>query len=178
MDRWGPTRGARDHRLCRVSSAIEADEDSEVLVDSDREPLTEDDWLRARGWLERSRSELLQLLDGLSGEELDRRRDASERTLREEIQHVAFVELVYAAWTFDLSTRDGLRGFLVEARSCCVAARRPLRSQGRRPHVGRVGGRASARAVDAAQGRAQARLARAAAPCDMQGFDRGRAPRT
>ncbi|MGH3078386.1 MAG: type II toxin-antitoxin system HicB family antitoxin [Gaiellaceae bacterium] len=113
-----------------VSSAIEADEDTEVLVESDREPLTEDDWLRARGWLERSRSDLLQLLDGLSGEELDRRRAGSERTLREEIEHVAFVELMYAAWTFDLSTRDGLRGFLVWTRDLAASRLDDLSERG------------------------------------------------
>ena len=95
-----------------VESAIEADEDTEVIVASDRRPLTDDDWQQIRQWLARSRTELLELLGRLTDDELAARREGSERTVRAEIEHVAFVELMYAAWTFDLRSRDGLAEFL------------------------------------------------------------------
>ena len=104
-----------------VDSAIEADEDTEVLVAIDRHPLTNDEWQRVRELLERSRSELTELLDGLTEEDLDRKRDGSERTLREEIEHVAFVEFMYAAWTFDHRSRDGLAEFLAWTRDVSAA---------------------------------------------------------
>ena len=52
------------------------------------------------------------MLGGLTDDELESRREGSERTLGEEIEHVAFVELMYAMWTFDLRSRDGLAEFL------------------------------------------------------------------
>lgn len=95
-----------------VDSAIEAEEDTEALVASDREPLTEEAWAEIERWLGRSRAELMRLLEGLTDDDLAASREGSARTLREEIEHVAFVELMYAAWTFDLSSRAGLRAFL------------------------------------------------------------------
>lgn len=92
-----------------VDSEIVADEDTEVLVGSDRLPLTGDDFERLRPWLARSRAELLDLLGRL---DLDARREGSGRAVREEIEHVAFVELMYMAWTFDLHSRAGLAEFL------------------------------------------------------------------
>ena len=95
-----------------VETAIEADEDTEMLVEVDREPLATADWEQARSWLERSRADLLALLDGLADDDLGTRREDSERTVREEIEHVGFVELMYALWTFDLRSREGLAEFL------------------------------------------------------------------
>jgi predicted RNase H-like HicB family nuclease len=99
-----------------VASAIEADEDTDVLVAVDRRPLGGDDWAKLERWLDRSRGELLALLDGLGDEDLGRRREGSERTAREEVEHVGFVELMYAAWTFDLESRRGLAEFLTWTR--------------------------------------------------------------
>jgi predicted RNase H-like HicB family nuclease len=99
-----------------VESAIEADEDTEVLVSSDRRPLTEESWSETERWLERSRAELIELLDRLSDDELGAKREVSERSLREEIEHIAFVELMYAVWTFDRQSRDGLTEFLAWTR--------------------------------------------------------------
>ncbi|HET7857493.1 MAG TPA: hypothetical protein VFL41_13630, partial [Gaiellaceae bacterium] len=101
-----------------VESAIEADEDTEVLVERDRAPLTARDWEQMRAWLDRSRAELRALLREA---ELDARRPGSERTAREEIEHVGFVELMYAIWTFDLRNRDGLAQFLDWTRSVAAA---------------------------------------------------------
>ena len=95
-----------------VESAIATEEDTEVLVGADRDALTQEDWARIRERLTRSRAELIELLGRLGEDELESKRDGSERTLREEIQHVAFVELMYAMWTFDLRSRAGLTEFL------------------------------------------------------------------
>jgi hypothetical protein len=99
-----------------VESAIEADEDTEVLVSSDRRPLTEESWAETERWLTRSRADLMALLDRLTDDELGRKREGSERSLREEIEHVAFVELMYAVWTFDRPSREGLAEFLAWTR--------------------------------------------------------------
>jgi hypothetical protein len=105
-----------------VESAIEADEDTEVLVAADRGPLTEERWAEAQQWLGRSRAELVDHLDRLTDEQLETRRAGSARTVREEIEHIAFVELMYAAWTFDRQSREGLADFLAWTRG--VAAER------------------------------------------------------
>jgi predicted RNase H-like HicB family nuclease len=99
-----------------VESAIEADEDTEVLVSSDRAPLTEESWAETERWLARSRAELIDLLERLTDEGLGSKREGSERTVREEIEHIAFVELMYAVWTFDRQSREGLSEFLAWTR--------------------------------------------------------------
>ena len=99
-----------------VESAIEADEDTEVLVSSDRAPLTEESWAETERWLARSRAELIGLLERLTDERLGSKREGSERTVREEIEHIAFVELMYAVWTFDRQSREGLSEFLAWTR--------------------------------------------------------------
>jgi predicted RNase H-like HicB family nuclease len=103
-----------------LDSEIEADEDTEVLVAADRLPLTNDDLERIRPWLAKSRSELLDLLRLLDDERFGSMRDGSERTIREEIEHVAFVELMYVAWTFDLQSREGLAEFLSWTRDVAI----------------------------------------------------------
>src|SRR5712691_6318237 len=97
--------------VSEVESVIEAAEDSEVLLEPDRAPLTEDEWRRIENWLERSRQDLLDILARLPDERLERRPDGSTRSIRQELVHIAFVELMYAAWTFDLRSRSGLRAF-------------------------------------------------------------------
>ena len=105
-----------------VESAIEAEEDTEALVSPDRSALTEESWTETQQWLARSRAELIGLLERLTDDELGGKREGSERTVREEIEHIAFVELMYAAWTFDLQSREGLATFLAWTRG--VAAER------------------------------------------------------
>jgi predicted RNase H-like HicB family nuclease len=95
-----------------IDSMIKADEDTEALLAVDRDPLTEERWAEAERWLQRSREELIGLLDRLTDEELGSRREGSSRSVREEIEHLAFVELMYVAWTFDLQSRAGLAEFL------------------------------------------------------------------
>jgi len=113
-----------------VESAIETDEDTEVLVENDRDPLTDEDWARMRRLLTRSRAELLDLLGRLTDEELDSTRDGTERTLREEIEHIGFVELMYALWTFDLRSREGLAEFLAWTREVADARLQHLAGRG------------------------------------------------
>ena len=109
-----------------VESAIEAEEDTEVLLAADRDALSEEAWSRLERWLTQSRNELLDLLGRLGDEELEARRDGSERTVREEIEHIAFVELMYAMWTFDLQSREGLAAFLAWTRGVATERMRSL----------------------------------------------------
>jgi predicted RNase H-like HicB family nuclease len=113
-----------------IESAIEAEEDTEVLVAVDRQPLTEEDWSRIEDWLGRSRAELSDLLSSLTDEELEATRAGRDRTVREEIEHVAFVELMYAMWTFDLRSRGGLSDFLAWTREVAVERLRALAREG------------------------------------------------
>lgn len=113
-----------------VESAIEADEDTEVLISADRAALTEQDWSQLRESLAKSRSELVALLAGLADVELESKREESERTVREEIEHVAFVELMYAMWTFDLRSREGLAEFLSWTRKVSEERMQQLAAQG------------------------------------------------
>jgi predicted RNase H-like HicB family nuclease len=99
-----------------VESAIEADEDTEVLVSSDRAALTEESWAETQRWLASSRAELIGVLERLTEDELRSKREGSGRTVREEIEHIAFVELMYAGWTFDRQSREGLAEFLAWTR--------------------------------------------------------------
>jgi predicted RNase H-like HicB family nuclease len=110
-----------------VESAIEADEDTEVLISADRAALTEQDWSRLRESLAKSRSELVALL---ADDELESKREGTERTVREEIEHVAFVELMYAMWTFDLRSREGLAEFLSWTRKVSEERMQQLAAQG------------------------------------------------
>jgi predicted RNase H-like HicB family nuclease len=114
------------HVAGEVESAIETDEDTEVLLDVDHEPLTAAHWAMLEEWLERSRAELLARVARLEEAELDRAPEGSERTLREELEHIAFVELMYAAWTFDLRSREGLTAFLGWTRALAVERMRSL----------------------------------------------------
>jgi hypothetical protein len=87
-----------------------------VLVAVDRQALTPADWAQIERLLARSRAELVELLDELTEGDLAAKRDGSDRTIREEIEHVAFVEFMYGMWTFDLHSKDGLSEFLAWTR--------------------------------------------------------------
>lgn len=150
-----------------LESAIDADEDTEVLLRADRKPLTAPDWSSLARLLERSRGELLALLEKLGEHDLDETREPSERTVREEIEHLAFVELMYAAWTFDLGSRRGLADFLAWTRRVAAERMCELAAAGADDEtLAHWGGapRPEPRALDGAQGRAPAAVARAPAP--------------
>ncbi|MBD0330928.1 MAG: DinB family protein [Thermoleophilia bacterium] len=112
-----------------VEAEIAADEDTEALVGADRAPLTAEHWRRIAAWLERSRADALAALASLDEQALAGRRAGSERTIREELAHVAFVELMYAAWTFDLHSREGLAEFLPWTRAIAGERLRQLAEQ-------------------------------------------------
>jgi predicted RNase H-like HicB family nuclease len=112
--------------LEEVESIIEASEDTEALVSADREPLNAADWARIERWLARSRRAVLEALAGLPEEELERTPEGSSRTVREEFLHIAFVEVMYAAWTFDLRSREGLRDYLEWTRGIALDRMREL----------------------------------------------------
>jgi predicted RNase H-like HicB family nuclease len=112
--------------VSEVESVIEAAEDSEVLLDPDHAPLTEDEWRRIQNWLEHSRRDLLDMLARLSDEQLERRPEGSTRSIRQELIHIGFVELMYAGWTFDLRSRSGLHAFLEWTRQIAQARMREL----------------------------------------------------
>jgi predicted RNase H-like HicB family nuclease len=106
-----------------VESVIDSSEDTEVLLEPDRQPLTEVDWQTIERWLSYSRSDLLQML---AERELEETPEGEERTVRELLVHIAFVELMYVAWTFDLGRREGLREFLDWTRVISRARMRAL----------------------------------------------------
>jgi predicted RNase H-like HicB family nuclease len=112
--------------VAEVQSTIEADEDTEVLVRDDEAPLGADDWAQVESWLGRSRAELTALLSRLSDDQLAATREGAERTIREELEHVAFVELMYAMWTFELRTQGGLLEFLAWTRRLMLERMRQL----------------------------------------------------
>jgi predicted RNase H-like HicB family nuclease len=112
-----------------VDSAVETEEDTEVLLEIDGEPLDAGHWEKVESWLQRSRDELVALLEHLTEDELESRREGSERTIREEIEHLAFVEFMYAAWTFDRRTKAGLTDFLAWTRAAAFERMRKLADQ-------------------------------------------------
>jgi predicted RNase H-like HicB family nuclease len=95
-----------------VESAIEADEDTEVLLEPDRAALSTDEWRRIERWLAHSRAALLDDLAASTDERLAQPVHGRDRSVRDTLIHIAFVELMYAAWTFDLGSREGLAQFL------------------------------------------------------------------
>lgn len=109
-----------------VESVVETSEDTEALVLVDREPLTSEDWAKVERWLAHSRRDLVAALEGIPQERLESRPEGSSRTLREELMHIAFVELMYAVWTFDLRTHAGLREYLDWTRSIAAARMRDV----------------------------------------------------
>jgi hypothetical protein len=62
-----------------LESVLEADEDSEALVEPDREPLTSAHWEQVERWLAQSRQDLLRLLSTLPDEQLEWRPEGRTR---------------------------------------------------------------------------------------------------
>jgi len=106
-----------------VESVIDSSEDTEVLLEPDREPLTQADWETIERWLSHSRHDLIEQL---GRGDLDSMPEGETRTVRELLVHIAFVELMYTAWTFDLHDREGLRDFLDWTRVISRARMRAL----------------------------------------------------
>jgi len=95
-----------------VESVVETNEDTEVLLAPDRAALSEEHWETVERWLGHSRTALVAALRGLAHEQLEEQAPGRERSVRDQAIHIAFVELMYAAWTFDLRSQQGLIEFL------------------------------------------------------------------
>jgi predicted RNase H-like HicB family nuclease len=106
-----------------VESAIDSSEDTEVLLEPDREPLTQADWETIERWLSHSRRDLIEWL----GRGASSRSPRAKRARCESCSFtIAFVELMYSAWTFDVHDREGLRDFLDWTRVITRARMRAL----------------------------------------------------
>src|SRR6266536_2186049 len=69
--------------VAEVESVVEADEDTEVLLDADRRPLTSDHWETIARWLSYSRRDVVGALATLADDELEWQPGGRSRTLRE-----------------------------------------------------------------------------------------------
>ena len=95
-----------------MTAADAADGDTSVLLDADRAPLSEEEWSRIESWLDDSRRDLLNFVRRWSDDSLNWVPGGSPRSLQQNLSHLAFVEFMYAAWTFDLHSIRGLEEFL------------------------------------------------------------------
>jgi len=99
-----------------VTPANAGEGDTSILLDADRAPLTEMGWHTVETWLEYSRQELLLFVQGLQDPSLDWTPQGSPRSLQQNLFHLAMVEIMYAVWTFDLHSTEGLIKFLAWSR--------------------------------------------------------------
>lgn len=103
-----------------------AEADSDVLLAPDRDPLTPEAWRPIERWLRLSRRDLLGVLRRVGDERLEWKPEGTPRNTREHLTHVAFVEFMYCAWTFDLHSRDGIADFLRWTRKIALSRMREL----------------------------------------------------
>ena len=103
-----------------------ADADTSIFLDADRAPLTENDWERIESWLKDSRQETLDFLRPWSDDALDWIPDRAKRSLQQTLTHLAYVEYMYAVWTFDLHSVEGLKEFLSWTRRLAADRMREL----------------------------------------------------
>ena len=109
-----------------IESRVPAADDTEALLEPDRKPLSRPDWEQIERLLRQSRRELRRLLGSIGDDDLRWQPPGRPRTIADEIQHVAYVELMYALWTFDLGSRSGLDEFLRWTRTAAAARMRAL----------------------------------------------------
>lgn len=103
-----------------------ADADSEALLEPDQAPLTREDWARQEGWLHLSRADLERLWGQFDRESLNWQPEGARRSARGHLVHIGMVELMYAAWTFDLRSPAGIAGFLQWTRRVAAERMREL----------------------------------------------------
>lgn len=99
---------------------------TEMFLTWHRQPLTWEEWSRIERWLNHSRRELLQTLDAMREEDLETRAHDRARTIAQQLQHIAYVEYMYAYWTFDFASRAGLGEFLDWTRRAVLERMREL----------------------------------------------------
>ena len=109
-----------------VTEANAAEGDTCILLDADRAPLEPMEWRRTETWLDDSRQELLRFLQRVQSTSLDWTPEGSRRSLQQSIFHLAVVEIMYAVWTFDLHSVEGLEEFLAWSRRVASARMREL----------------------------------------------------
>lgn len=109
-----------------VTTVDAADGDTSVLLDADRAPLSQADWSRIESWLDDSRRDLLDLVRRWSDDSLNWVPKGSPRSLQQNLSHLALVEFMYAAWTFDLHSIRGLEDFLAWTRRVASERMRDL----------------------------------------------------
>ena len=109
-----------------VTEANAADGDTCILLDADRAALEPMEWRKTETWLEDSRQELLSFLHRVRNATLDWKPEGSRRSLQQNIFHLAMVEIMYAVWTFDLHSVEGLEEFLNWTRRVAFARMREL----------------------------------------------------
>lgn len=90
---------------------------SDVLLEPDRETFTNEYWNRLERWLQFSRRDLLSTMRDIDQQAFDWKPEGSPRTIREHLHHIAFVDFMYMAWTFDLQSKNGIAEFLHWTRS-------------------------------------------------------------
>ena len=99
-----------------VTKADVADGDTSILLDADRAPLTEAEWRTTATWLDKSRQDLLDVWGPIQDASLDWTPEGGRRSIQQTIFHLAMVEIMYAVWTFDLHSKEGLEEFLAWTR--------------------------------------------------------------
>ncbi len=110
-----------------VTSAVPArDADSEILLEPDRTRLTQTFWSQVERLLRLSRQELLHMLAEADEATLSYKPEGSPRSIREHCLHIGLVELMYAAWTFDLESSRGVADFLRWTRRIITTRMRAL----------------------------------------------------
>lgn len=85
---------------------------SGVLLTSDREALTREDWDRVERWLDHSRRELLDILDQMDDQDLQTAASEDARSIALQLRHLAIAEYMYALWTFDFHSKKDLKELL------------------------------------------------------------------
>ncbi len=110
-----------------VTSAVAArDADSEILLEPDRSRLTQTFWSQIERLLRLSRKDLLDILAEANETALSYKPEERPRSVREHFLHIGLVELMYAAWTFDLESPKGIAEFLRWARRVVTLRMRVL----------------------------------------------------
>lgn len=121
-------RRASTYRIVKEipSPTKAADADSDLLLESDRQPLGMGHWAASERWLKHSRSELVQLLRYVDQSALEMKRIGGKRSIREHLIHIGTVEFMYAMWTFELTSTRGIDEFLRWTRALALRRMRQL----------------------------------------------------
>lgn len=84
------------------------DTTSGTLLTWDLAPLTPEDWIRIERWLQHSRTELLSALESMQEGDLNAAAGEGSRSIAKQLRHLASTEYMYALWTFNSGSKQGL----------------------------------------------------------------------